>query len=349
MAYLQKHSKNKQALVLVYKDVNDKRRKKYLGVIPKRQANLLLEQACSEERSRKLGLRVESPLFQSATRGPLFKEYASEYLREYRHDFPKTYGKVKASMVHLVDGFGDLRLDAGEQKWADAWKKYKVRRLAEIMPSTLQGEWMTLRKSLKSAVPSKIPNSPLGNLEFGMKVQQNKIHCFRKPELIALYEASNPVFAATWQFVANTGLRRGEIVMQRKAYVGREEVQILNDPEDNLETKTGKSRIVPLSDAAQDARERVLFYNPDGADFFPQFRDKSDWSKKFAEVRRLAEVDRGTLHGLRHTFISYLVNDLREPLPVVQELAGHAKVETTMRYIHVLPDHHKRAVQNLNL
>ncbi len=72
-------------------------------------------------------------------------------------------------------------------------------------------------------------------------------------------------------------------------------------------------------------------------------------SKKFAEVRRLAEVDRGTLHGLRHTFISYLVNDLREPLPVVQELAGHAKVETTMRYIHVLPDHHKRAVQNLNL
>ena len=55
---------------------------------------------------------------------------------------------------------------------------------------------------------------------------------------------------------------------------------------------------------------------------------------------------RGTLDSLRHFIISHLVNELREPLPVVKELAGHSKIETTIKYIRVLPDHHKRAIAN---
>jgi integrase len=43
------------------------------------------------------------------------------------------------------------------------------------------------------------------------------------------------------------------------------------------------------------------------------------------------------------------VNDLREPITVAAELAGHAKVETTMKYIHVLPDHAKRAMDRFSL
>ncbi|HIO38595.1 MAG TPA: hypothetical protein EYN27_06555 [Rhodospirillales bacterium] len=33
---------------------------------------------------------------------------------------------------------------------------------------------------------------------------------------------------------------------------------------------------------------------------------------------------------MRHSFISYLVNVKREPLPVVAELAGHANIQTTV-------------------
>ena len=58
-------------------------------------------------------------------------------------------------------------------------------------------------------------------------------------------------------------------------------------------------------------------------------------------VKATSGLDRRFLHGLRHFFISQLVHELREPLPVVQELAGHSKIETTMKYIRVLPDQHQ--------
>ncbi len=44
----------------------------------------------------------------------------------------------------------------------------------------------------------------------------------------------------------------------------------------------------------------------------------------------------GTLHSLRHTFISNLLNEKSVPLPVVMELVGHTKIETTMGYVKTL-------------
>jgi len=75
----------------------------------------------------------------------------------------------------------------------------------------------------------------------------------------------------------------------------------------------------------------------------------TSWSRRFRKARIRGGVEKGTLHSLRHFFISHLVNELREPLPVVQELAGHSKIETTMKYIRVLPDHHKRAIANFKV
>lgn len=42
-----------------------------------------------------------------------------------------------------------------------------------------------------------------------------------------------------------------------------------------------------------------------------------------------------TPQWLRHTFVSWCVNDLSIPLPIVQKLAGHRNIETTMGYVHV--------------
>ena len=74
------------------------------------------------------------------------------------------------------------------------------------------------------------------------------------------------------------------------------------------------------------------------------------WSRFITQKARVrAGLENGTLHSLRHCFISHLVNDLREPITFAAELAGHAKVETTMKYIHVLPDHAKRAMDRFSL
>jgi site-specific recombinase XerD len=55
----------------------------------------------------------------------------------------------------------------------------------------------------------------------------------------------------------------------------------------------------------------------------------------------------GGLHVLRHTFCSHLA--MRSaPAKAIQELAGHANLATTMRYMHLSPAARQDAISLLN-
>jgi len=58
------------------------------------------------------------------------------------------------------------------------------------------------------------------------------------------------------------------------------------------------------------------------------------WTAKFDKARKAAGLDRGTLHSLRHTFISRAANN-GAAIHLVRLWAGHAKLETTLKYLHV--------------
>ncbi len=53
-----------------------------------------------------------------------------------------------------------------------------------------------------------------------------------------------------------------------------------------------------------------------------------------------------SLHTLRHTFISRLVQAGR-PLPEVAALAGHREIKMTLRYAHLAPSHLRAGIQVL--
>jgi site-specific recombinase XerD len=71
-------------------------------------------------------------------------------------------------------------------------------------------------------------------------------------------------------------------------------------------------------------------------------------SKWMARAQRRAGLrDNGGLHILRHTFCSHLV--LRgAPINVVRDLAGHRKVETTIRYLHLAEGDKQNAIRLLD-
>jgi integrase len=63
--------------------------------------------------------------------------------------------------------------------------------------------------------------------------------------------------------------------------------------------------------------------------------------------RRAGFEPTGNVHILRHTFCSHLA--VRgAPAKAIQELAGHANLTTTLRYMHLSPSARDRAIELLN-
>ncbi|MGM3299120.1 tyrosine-type recombinase/integrase, partial [Bacillus cereus group sp. BC229] len=60
--------------------------------------------------------------------------------------------------------------------------------------------------------------------------------------------------------------------------------------------------------------------------------------KAFTQAKRLAGVERvGGIHSLRHAYATHV---LEQGLPVhqLQRLLGHRNLQSTMRYLHWLPN-----------
>ncbi len=53
-----------------------------------------------------------------------------------------------------------------------------------------------------------------------------------------------------------------------------------------------------------------------------------------------------SFHSLRHTYISWMIM-AGVPVPVVQKLAGHADIKTTMGYAHLSPESLRSAVASV--
>ena len=112
--------------------------------------------------------------------------------------------------------------------------------------------------------------------------------------------------------------------------------------------KGGRARQLPMTQrltaalkAARHLRcERVLCL-PDGS---PITRDRV--IKAVRGAQRVAGIDQG-VHILRHTFCSHLAMK-GAPARAIQELAGHADLSTTQRYMHLSPAATEDAIRLLD-
>ena len=113
--------------------------------------------------------------------------------------------------------------------------------------------------------------------------------------------------------------------------------------------KGGRSRRLPmtrrLTSALKAARhlrsERVLCL-PDGK---PITRDRV--IKAIRGSQRVAGLSQAGVHVLRHTFCSHLAMK-GAPARAIQELAGHADLSTTQRYMHLSPAATEDAIRLLD-
>jgi len=308
----------------------------------------------NREKEEKIGLRRNSPFLKVGS-GPRFSDWAPEYLAWYETAFPRSFRKIVDHFKPLLLHFGHLKIaDGQEEGWSEAWASYESDRA--VSGSTLASELSTLTTALNRASATGgrkkktkrwklVRVSPVAELAFSHDDGEEERHHFSADELEAIYQA-DPKNAADWKFLAFTGLRRGEAFTQLGKLVTNQQVRVSHSPKAGIFTKNKKGRVIPLSPDAQEARERIIFDNNEDHRFF-RTRHPSTWSHEFADALRKADVAEGSLHSLRHTFITMAANNPAIAIANVKKWAGHAHLKTTQLYIHDVACEEARQVGSL--
>ena len=161
----------------------------------------------------------------------------------------------------------------------------------------------------------------------------------RQRELCDRQDATMVVVAAF------TGLRLGELRCLRWANVDFADAKLVvqysraSKTDQDSAPKSGRWRVVPLADqpaaVLAELAERDRFTGADDLVFcspLGKHLDDSALRKRFHRAQEAAGLRRLRWHDLRHSFGSMSVREL--DVVSVKEFMGHAKLETTQRYLH---------------
>jgi len=170
--------------------------------------------------------------------------------------------------------------------------------------------------------------------------------------LRAVIEHDYPEHTEEFVIALNTGMRRKEQYV-RIDWTG------IDLPRKDLfipRSKNGEARHISLNADAREAFERLraravkggtIPIHLDGPIFTGQDGERlvspRSW---FEDSTKTAGIRDFTWHDLRHTFASRLVM-AGVDLTTVAALMGHMRIQMTMRYAHLAPDHKQDAVERL--
>ena len=273
------------------------------------------------------------------------------YVRANRQKPSGIASKVSILKWHLLPTLGTKRLDAITNEQVQKLKLSMIER----SPKTVNNVLTVLSTLLKKAVewgelerlPSTItllpnPKKTMGFYDFAEYERLMTVVRQRSAEAYLMVLLAGEAGLRLGEMVAlewrDIDLHARRLTIQRSDWLGH-----VTAP------KSGRYRRVPLTQrltaALKESRhlrsDRVLCL-PDGA---PITRDRV--IKAIRGAQRVAGLPLAGVHLLRHTFCSHLA--MRgAPARAIQELAGHADLTTTQRYMHLSPAATEDAIRLLD-
>ena len=177
-----------------------------------------------------------------------------------------------------------------------------------------------------------------------LKEDNHKIRFLTDDEETRLYASIDlkaPYLSPIVTTALQTGMRRGEIFGMKW-----DNIDFNNCIVYVLDTKSGKSREIPISDKLYKVLQSIprtskyVFINPQTNQPYV------DIKKSFNLVKEHAVIENFCFHDLRHTFATRMVI-AGVDLFTLMEILGHTNVTTTMRYAHVIPGRKMEAIKKL--
>jgi len=319
----------------------------------------------SPENSRKGALAYELILRQRATNGkplfpvhmddvekqPLFADFSARWYDTYacvNNKLSEQKAKRLTLKTHLVPFFGACHLDVIRNALVEEYKALKLNQ--GLSPKTINNHLTILHMCLRSAhewaeldsLPSfKMLKTPPPETDYLTPEDCDKL----------LSVISDPFWRAMVLTAMKTGLRLGELkgikwsdVNVKKKLLTVRRAIVLSE---EVSPKSNRERHIPLTSDVLHAIQRLpkdtkyLFGRSGGRalhHYTPTIVLHRYCNK--AKLRRIG------WHTLRHTFASTLAS-YNASLKAIQELLGHAGIQTTMRYAHLMPSVHQETISLL--
>jgi len=365
----------------------ERQRKRIYGTAPKDEnTRAAAEQAMFDKIREVQTSKTVTPNAEDAPKKkevPTLKKFVEERFLPYARNKNKPSemrGKLSAFKRHILPILGELRLDEITPLHIEDYKREKLERgrlhgkqgkdgkfvNPGLSKKSIDNHLSMLRRALNVAkdweIIERTPRfelfrpglPPIDYLDFDeadtlLTAARNLPGCDPQDEFaVAEGDWGRMVLVA-----CKTGMRLGELVALRWRNVHFRTGVIhvcesitrgkLGPP------KSGKTRDIPMSKSvlaalrAQKHKRSQYVFSTLAGDHLNDYRAQKplDAACKLADLRRI------TWHVLRHTFASHLA--MRGvPLRVIQELLGHASIEMTLRYAHLMPSAKKHAVELLD-
>jgi len=225
-------------------------------------------------------------------------------------------------------------------------EQFITERAKTVRPATVNCDLRHLRAAMEKArLWYHLPVNPFDAVEH-LRVHQKELRILGADEVATLLETcrmlSEPSNALRWEtfiYLAVTcGFRRGELLNLRWQDVDLPGLLIKLTCREEWQTKSGKNRVAFLDAHSVNLLESLRKQQAAKlriSEFVFVSEEGNCWGKNLSRdfqclVTR-SKLPRFTLHDLRRTFCSALANaNVQEA--VVQKLAGHASMATTLQY-----------------
>jgi integrase len=277
-----------------------------------------------------------------------FKATFFDYAKTEREKPSTITSKQSIVRHHLMPVLGDVRLDAITPKHVHAIKKA----LDGRKPKTVNNVLVVLKAIIRVAVDLGSVKSPPCRISL-LPIPKREMAFYTEEEFERVVAAADHAEARLIVLLGGeAGLRCGEMIALEWTDIDFQTRQMAvarSDWEGEVtDTKGGRVRYVGLTDRLADALKAYRHLRG------PRILNREDGTPLTqkaiaylaARASKRAGVNKHGVHILRHTFCSRLAMK-NAPMKSIQELAGHADLSTTMRYMHLSPASRDGAIRLL--
>lgn len=310
-----------------------------------------------EDFERKLKLELIDPdLVEKKKQEPLFSDYAIAWLEKHcalEHSFSHLKKCTQILEQHWFPVVGKMKISEITNQHIMSYQR--VMKQNDYAVQSINNVLATASSVFKQALFDQlIANNPCSGIKRYKKGQRPELDVWTFEErdrfLALLYEEKFELFQLC-ALALFTGLRPSELrgLCRDAIDFERSQVRVFRQwctKQNKLVdyTKTRQARNVPVPRAILDALscKKAL---PGNELIFP-FLYNSFAHYKIKPFMEKADVKIIRMHDLRHTFASHLMLQGSNLLEV-KELLGHLKLESTMIYLHYMPDRNVGATDKL--